>query len=71
MKKANTWIHNNALHFFAIWGHIFSSVITFQGSFKQRETQYMIHMILPSIKLNIQVWCMEGPNPQRIIVKML
>ena len=54
------------------FGVIFSQALSpIQGSFKQRETQYMIHMILPSIKLNIQVWSMEGPHPQRIIVKML
>ena len=49
------------------FGVIFSQALSpIQGSFKQRETQYMIHMILPSIKLNIKVWCMEGPHPQRI-----
>ena len=35
------------------FGVIFSQALSpIQGSFKQRETQYMIHMILPSIKLN-------------------
>ena len=49
------------------FGVIFSQALSpIQGSFKQRETQYMIHMILPSIKLNIKVWSMEGPQPQRI-----
>ena len=49
------------------FGVIFSQALSpIQGSFKQRETQYMIHMILPSMKLNIQVWSMEGPHPQRI-----
>ena len=42
------------------FGVIFSQALSpIQGSFKQRETQYMIHMILPSMKLNIQVWCIE------------
>ena len=55
------------------FGVIFSQALSpIQGSFKQRETQYLIHMILPSMKLNIQFWSMEGPHPQRIIVnKML